>query len=645
MRAVDGGMTPDLASMGERAAYQPIEDYAAIGDCHGGALVARDGGIDWCCLERFDADPVFFRLLDADKGGFLATVPTLPFATRRAYVDRTNILRTELHTKHGCLVLTDFMPVGRTTRARAHDYVDLVAPGWLVRLIEVTGGEVEFTATYRPSIAFAKRAARLSPVHGGVGASNGPTLLSDMPLAIEPDRASARVRLSAGERRFLVLGRAPKPELLDRLAAVTTAFWREWIGYCRYQGPYAEAVRRSALVLKLLTYAPSGASVAAFTTSLPEEIGGERNWDYRFCWIRDASLMLQALALLGYSGEARRFYDFICRAAASGPLQVVYGIDLERRLDERTLDHLQGWRGSRPVRTGNGAYLQRQADLHGYILDGMLSFEALGGAVTNGDRRVFAALADDVAATWSRPDQGFWEMRSKPRDFVHSKAMAWATLDRACRLFGERSGWVSGRERVLAAIEREGRRDGSFRQAFGRDEVDAALLLLAPIGFPADLAGTAEAVQRELRQGDLVARYTTEDGLRGGEGAFLACSFWLVEALLRTGRGAAARELFEALLVRANDVGLYAEEVEPGTGAFLGNFPQALTHLALVASATSLVLFEQGGIAALAGAHADRARRSVGATIGWRGFVSGLRAGTPLRLFSSRRSRLAPYQG
>lgn len=632
--------------------YRPIGDYAAIGDCHGAALVATDGGIDWCCLRRFDADPIFCRLLDATRGGFLSTSPVHAGTTTRAYLAGTNIVRTEFQTATGRIALTDFMPVGRTPDAGPHDYVSLRAPGWLVRRIEALEGQVELRVTYRPSTAFASRPARLSESPGGITLEDDALpLRSDLPLRISGEEAGCVLTLVAGERRFIVLGREAQSAntgRVDELLAITTAFWREWIAYCRYRGPYSDRVHRSALALKLMTHAPTGAPVAAITTSLPEHIGGPRNWDYRYCWVRDASLMLQALASLGYSGEARAFYGFMREALEREPadLQIMYGIGMERDLTERELDHLEGYRGSRPVRTGNGAYDQRQMDLYGHLLEGALTYEALGGKVSAEVRHALGRIADHVATLWAGPDLGLWEMRSAPRHFVHSKAMCWVVMDRAIRLAGERPEWLALRSRIWDDLMARGRSpDGAFLQAYSPPAVpqrDAALLQLSMMGLPADeptLRATREAVERELRRGDFLLRYVGDDGLAGGEGGFFVCSFWLVDALLWEGKGEEARALYERLLGHANDVGLYAEECDPHSGDLLGNFPQAFTHLGLVESAANLELYRKGGASALRGTYADRARRSVGASFGWKGVVHALLSSGRVNLFSSKKSR------
>jgi GH15 family glucan-1,4-alpha-glucosidase len=643
------------AETGQRAdgRYLPIRDYAAIGDCHSAALVSQNGDVDWCCLGRFDAEPVFCRILDADRGGFLSVRPADRFSTSRAYLDGTNILRTGFSTGGGSITVTDFMPVGRRPGAGTHDYVHLQAPGWFVRIIEGVDGTVPLRIRYRPSLAFARRPAVIQTASDRLTAEDGLCLHHDgLGFSVDGDTACANVEMKAGQRHALVLAPASTASHLtgrvDRLLDVTTAFWREWIGYCRYGGPYKDAVRRSALALKLLAYAPTGAIAAAPTTSLPEEIGGARNWDYRYCWLRDAAFTLYALAALGYGGEARRFSTYLPQVCATTypDLQIMYGIGGEPDLAEQTLDHLDGYMQSRPVRTGNGAYTQRQIDVYGEVLDWAHLFQTLGGRFDRGAKKMLSTLADHVAAHWQDADQGLWEMRGPARHHVHGKMMSWVALDRAIRVLGPRPLWEEQRQRILDDIRTRGvsASGGHLLQAYDHEGTDAALLLAPVVAFPIDraaLEATVAAVERELRHGDFVYRYKCEDGLEGSEGAFLICSFWLADALLHLGRHGEAKALFERLLEHANGVGLYAEEIDPETGSFLGNFPQAFTHLALIGAAVHLDLYERYGPSALVGNHADRARFGVGATLGWRALWAAFKATRRVgRILPSRRSVL-----
>ncbi len=638
----------------DEEAYSPISDYAVIGDCHGAALVSRDGSVDWCCLGRFDADPVFCRLLDARRGGFLSVRPEGAYHVDRGYLGCTNILRTTFTVPSGSVSLTDFMPVGRARGAGIHDYVTLKAPFSLVRVVECLEGTVRAGVRYRPTVDFARRRARLKRAGSCVACDEGPYLHTDFELALNDDVAEGTLELHAGEQRHLLvsgerLGDIDVANQVSRLLEITRAFWEEWSAYCRYQGPYRDAVLRSALVLKLLTYAPTGAIVAAPTTSLPERIGGVRNWDYRYCWLRDATFILYALATLGYSGEARRFAEFLyrCCEATHPRVQIMYGIGGETELTEHTLDHLEGYRGSQPVRTGNAAFSQQQLDVYGEVLDWALLYRTLGGRLDRRSQGFLASMADYVVAHWHEPDQGIWEMRGPPRHHVHGKIMSWVAMDRAIRLFGRRDNWQATREAILRAVQEQGTdsRDGHLLQAFGESETDAALLLTSLVGFPLErpaLRATVQAIGRTLGHGDFVQRYASPDGLEGDEGAFFICSFWLVDALLQIGRAQQARELYERLLDSANDVGLYAEEIDPASREFLGNFPQAFTHLALIQSAANLALYDEHGAKALRGTHADRARYTVEATAGlralWAAFKKSGRVG---RIWPSRDSILS----
>jgi len=643
----------ERAEAPELRGYRPICDYAVVGDCHGAALIGRDGSIDWCCLRRHDAEPVFCRLLDAAKGGYWSIRPAGRYEVSRAYLPETNILRTVFTTATGRVVLTDFMPVGRQIGAGAHDYVSLNAPNWLVRRIEGSDGEVELEFAFRPSFDFARERAVLTFGEGRLFGSGLPDLFADLPFLIDGGRARATVAVRTGERRDFVLavnmveGEDPR-DRVDEFLAVTEAFWREWIAYCRYAGPHRDAVRRSALALKLLTYAPTGALVAALTTSLPEEVGGERNWDYRYSWLRDSSFTLYALAVLGYAGEARCYHDYLaaCFRRTLPVVQIMYGIERECDLKESVLDHLEGYEGSRPVRVGNGAFNQRQIDVYGQVLDLALLYERLGGRLSKQYRRLLGTLAAFVAAHWREPDQSLWEMRGPPRHHVHGRLMSWVALDRASRVLPDGADLEAVAEEVLSEVAAKGvdPEGGHLTQVFGSAHADAALLLAPMLGLPlehATLERTVAAIEQELRHGDFLLRYRSDDGLSGEEGQFLICSFWLVDALLAIGRADEARVLFDRLCAHANDVGLYAEEIDAATGAFLGNFPQAFTHLALIGSAVNLQLYERHGPSGVAGSYADRAARSVGATFGWRGMWAAIKqCGRVGRIRASQRSYL-----
>ena len=649
--------------MSER--YKPIADYALVGDCHGCALVARNGDIDWLTLGRFDAAPLAYSILDADVGGRWSLRVEGATVTR-AYEDCSNVMRTLHEGPSGVLEVLDFMPVGRRADAGTWDYTTLAAPGWMVRRIKVLEGEVELDmrlATGAPDWARASGGIRLDATpsrrtaHVRRDDTERPAaaFYADMELAQEDDAVVARGRLQAGETRHFVLAAAPDhvfeasedpSDRIEELLAVTQAFWREWGGFNRYRGPYEAEVRRSALALKLLTYAPTGAMVAAATTSLPEEIGGVRNWDYRYCWVRDSALSLYALGAIGYSGEGDAFSRFLMSQPLPrfSPFKIMYGIQGERELAETDLDHLEGYRGSSPVRIGNGAHDQIQLDVYGEMLDLAHVRLRLGHEPNPRERTLLCDLADEVAAVWMKPDASLWEARSRPRHYAHSKLMAWVALDRAIEMFGPRANWVAAREAANEALT-EGTKAGHIPRVLpfdgdpGGEGMDAALLL-APVhgvDLPLDvLDATVRAVEDELREGDFVHRYRGGDGLPGEEGAFLICSFWLVDALLATERADEAKALFERLIDLANDVGLFAEEADPETRAHLGNFPQAFTHLALIGSAVNLQLYEEAGPAAIRGSYADRARRASGATAGIAGIVASVRqTGGLSRLISS----------
>lgn len=590
-------------------AYRPIRDYAFIGDCHGAALVAGDGSVDWCCLGRFDVEPAVWRLLDAVQGGFFEVAAVDAVRITRAYLSDTNVLQTIHTSTSGRVAVTDFMPVDHAPDAPAGDFVTLHARGWLVRVVDCLEGSCQVRVRLRrPTSKFAGQAQLYRVFTEGVSPEGA-------------DSADEVFSLGAGERRRFVLApasaAAARPaDSADRLLAATRKFWEAWCGRCVYAGPYADAVRRSALTLKALTYAPTGAVVAAATTSLPEEPGGVRNWDYRFSWLRDSSFVLQALATLGYGGEADAYCEFLrsCCVQTLPDLQILYPIDQHSPVAERSLDHVAGYAGARPVRVGNGAHGQRQVDIYGEIADWALVYHAVGRPLDETLARLLRETANRVAVEWGLPDQGIWEMRGEPRHHVHGKAMAWVALDRALKLLGPNPSSEQSRDEVIARILAQGVSDGGHLvQAFGTSEPDAALLPLTLLDLPIEksvLVATVEAVQARLRNGDYLYRYLTEDGLPGGEGAFLICSFWLVDALLVVDRPQEARALFERLLAKANDLGLYAEEIEPRGEAFLGNFPQAFTHLALINSAIHLHLHDAGGVAALAGTHADRTLRA-----------------------------------
>lgn len=615
--------------------YPPIADYALIGDCHTAALISRDGSLDWYCPRRFDAPAVFCRLLDADKGGYWMLAPTTPYGVRRRYHGPTSVLETTFSTSGGTARVLEFMPIyDRKPGWGGHD-----VGSWrrVIRIVEGLAGTVEFQTRFKPTFDYARARGELTRIAGAGVIAAGPSLyltLACQSADFVPDqgddlRASFTVR--EGERLSLSLTAADDltaahaalrpPDAYAELAA-TLDYWERWAARCTYRGPYRELVLRSALTLKLLTYEPTGAIVAAPTTSLPEEIGGVRNWDYRYTWLRDSSLMLYALLSVGYEHEAVDFFLWLrsaCMPPRDGDPQIMYTIDGGRELPEYTLDHLEGYRGSRPVRVGNAAATQKQHDIYGEVLTtAYLYYRPESGAHSTNSRlagqhrpgaetwQLLTTLVEQAARHWSEPGAGIWEMRATPQHFLYSKLLCWAALDRGIRLATEfglpapLDRWRATREAIRNAILEQGwnRQRGAFTQAFGSDALDASALVIPRIGFlPASdprVRATVAAIQRELTEDGLVRRYRTPDGLPGSEGTFLLCSFWLVDALAFEGRVDEARALFERLTRYGNDLGLFSEEVDARDGTLLGNFPQGFTHLALIDSAVNLAAAVQG---------------------------------------------------
>jgi GH15 family glucan-1,4-alpha-glucosidase len=624
--------------------YPPLRDYALIGDGHGAALICRDGSIDWCCLGRFDAPPVFGRLLDARQGGHFSLAPIESAESRRGYLRDTAVLMTHFRTAGGRASLIDFMPMGCRPGNGPHDYTKINAPGWIVRILRGIAGSVAFRAAYRPVHGFARESVTLSCAEGAVTGEGVPALQGDAEFTLRSGEAVAEFSVAAGETRCFILAPAPRPDRdcrgeALRLLAITAAFWREWMAYCRYDGPHAEAVRRSAITLKLLIYAPSGAMVAAPTTSLPEVLRGSRNWDYRFCWIRDACFALYALSALGFLGEAKRFVEFLRQAHLDRGLHIMYGVRGETDLGEHEV-RAPGYRRSAPVRIGNAAHQQLQLDAYGELLDLALLYSALGGRIAPHERAALAAAADRVAELWREPDNGIWEVRAQRRQFVHSKIMCWVALDRAIRLFGARPQWRKAREEIRAAVLQHGidAKTGALVEIMDGEGADAALLMLPWLDFPLSeqtLRATVHLVETQLRDGDYLRRYASHDGLSGKEGAFLIASFWMADALLFLGERERAGELLRLLAASANDVGLFSEEIDPKSRAFLGNMPQALVHLALIHSVLRQHLHDECGHAGLLGTHADRARRQVGPAHGLAAWLTQLKQSWRVRRITS----------
>ena len=597
-----------------------IGDYALLGDCHSAALVGLDGSIDWACFPHFDSPSVFGRVLDEARGGSFQIVPRSQRSTRRAYLDDTNVLVTTFECEGGTLELTDCMPIARLDPV---DLTRVVSREAILRRLRCTAGTVDVGIAIAPRFEYGDLvpAFRLPTPYAGeiVGGADALWVTATGRLEWQEEAFSGAWRLNAGEEEWLEVSWTPSNvlrspssghslELLRRRLEDTIAFWRAWVAQCRYHGEHEQAVRRSALVLKALTYAPTGAVVAAPTTSLPEEIGGERNWDYRFTWIRDATLTLTSLLVLGFRDEADAFKVWLERTSAgrARDMQIMYSIRGERLLPEFVLGHLDGHRGSRPVRVGNAAYRQTQLDMYGQLIQAAYLYARAEGRISRADWRFLSELAEIVAERWHQPDHGIWEVRGEPRHFTHSKLNCWLALDRAVRL-SELSGlpgmtarWAGQRDAIRQYLLTEAAPDGWLRQAAETDAADASTLMapafgLLPTNHPV-VRRTIEVVRAQLERGGLLARYHTEDGLSGGEGAFLLCSFWLVDCLTHAGEIGEAEALLTQLLGLANDVGLLAEEVDPSTGEALGNFPQAFTHMALVTSCAHLSAAKRGEI-------------------------------------------------
>ncbi|MEU3485362.1 glycoside hydrolase family 15 protein [Streptomyces massasporeus] len=591
--------------------HPSIEDYALIGDEQTAALVGTDGSVDWLCLPRFDSAACFARMLGDEDNGYWRIAPVgADRCTRRSYRRDTLVLDTEWETEQGSVRVTDLMP----QRDRAPD---------LVRVVEGLDGEVTLHSVLKLRFDYGSIIPWVRRADGHRVAVAGP---DSTWLRSEPEVTSwgedygthAEFTVKKGEKVAFVLtwhpSHDPRPPLVDPYDALRHSVedWRAWVSHCRYDGPYRDAVVRSLITLKALTYAPTGGIVAAPTTSLPEEPGGVRNWDYRYCWLRDSTLTLNALLAAGYQEEAEAWRNWLLRAVAGDPadLQIMYGVAGERRLPEFELPWLSGFAGSAPVRIGNDAVKQLQLDVYGEVMDS-LSFARESGLSAQPD--VWAlqtALMDFLRTNWRQPDEGLWEVRGGRRQFVHSKVMVWVAADRAVRtlerhpeLGGDLDGWRALRDEVHQEVCEKGydAERNTFTQSYGSRELDAALLLIPRVGFlPADdprVIGTIDAVREELAHDGFLRRYSTDDGevdgLPGGEGAFLVCSFWLADALYMTGRTKEARELFERLAGLANDVGLLSEEFDPVTGRHLGNFPQAFSHIGLVN--TALALFGEDG--------------------------------------------------
>jgi len=595
--------------------YPRIASHGLIGDLHSAALVSTAGAIDWLCLPYFDSPSVFASILDSAKGGFFQIAPLHEGQHKQLYLPDTNVLLTRFLSSEGVGEVCDFMPIHRDAHGVYRRGVHQI-----VRVVRAVRGRVRFRLTCRPAIDFGRRPhAVILDARGAVFDSDGLDLglISPIPLTRDGDGVVAEFVLDARESLTFVLRQVEdwtsQPNLLEALDGTeaydrTITFWRNWIAQSQYQGRWREMVQRSALVLKLLTFDPSGAIVAAPTCSLPEELGGVRNWDYRYTWIRDAAFTLYAFLRLGYTSEASRFMSWLTARITEddgpcGPIQIMYGIDGRKDLPETVVGHLDGYAGSRPVRVGNAATGQLQLDIYGELIDSIYLYDKYGEPIGYDVWKQLVRMGEWVIANWTSPDEGIWEVRGGRRQFVYSKLQCWVALDRLLRLAEKRSlpldraRFGTTRDAIYEAIMTRGydSKRATFVQAFESDALDASNLMMPLMRFlsPTDprMLGTIDRTLTELTSDSLVHRYEigkgAGDGLTGKEGTFSICTFWLVEALARAGRIDESRFIFEKMLTYANHLGLFSEEIGP-TGEALGNFPQAFTHLGLISAAFAL---------------------------------------------------------
>lgn len=607
--------------------FPPIADYAFLSNCHTGALVAPDGSVDWLCVPAFDSPSAFGNLLDRGAGSFRFGPYGINVPTQRSYVPGTNVLTTTWHTPGGWLLVHDALTMGpRTgpdritphTRPPADDDADHM----LVRLVECLEGSVEVELNCEPAFDYGRQPAGWSLVDDDLhaadatGAGQQFRLSTNMAIGLEGSSARARHTLAAGQKAYCALSWAEEfasprdvDDAADRIER-TVLFWRRWLARARIPDhPLRHPLERSALTIKGLTYMPTGATVAALTTSLPETPGGERNWDYRYTWMRDTTFTLQALHFLNLDWEADEFMQFVADLEPNedGGLQIMYGIDGRRDLTESTRDDLSGYEGARPVRIGNGAFNQRQNDVYGAVLDSLLLHTRRNQHLPRRLWPLVKAQAESALASWREPDQGIWEARGAPQHYVSSKLMGWVALDRAAKLAEIRGdlelekSWSEAADEIRADILEHGVSErGVLRQHYDTDALDASTLLAAIFGFlPGDderMRKTVDAIATELTEHGFVLRYVTgetDDGLSGKEGTFLICSFWLVSAFSIVGEGEQAADLLERLLRIASPLGLYAEEFEVGRSRHLGNFPQAFSHLALIEAGARIILADR----------------------------------------------------
>jgi GH15 family glucan-1,4-alpha-glucosidase len=590
--------------------YLPIEDHGVIGNLHTVALVGLDGTIDWCCLPRFDSPSVFGSILDAGRGGRFSIQAEGSLKVRQRYLFDSAILITRFYCESGLVQMEDFMPILDEERRDSK----------IIRRVRCIRGKATLHVECLPAADYARVGHRCRPLDGGLlfECDNGErfALFAEVDLQSRDGAARAKVELAEGESRsfiFSYLGRGNEPPETpiprsDDLFEKTLAYWHDWMSHCAYTERWEHAIRRSAVTLKLLTYRPTGAIVAAATMGLPSIIGGERNWDYRYTWIRDAAFTLYALMRVGYTDEAAQFIDWLTHRvgeidlASPHPLHLMYGIDGRHELKESTLDHLEGYRGSKPVRLGNAAYEQMQLDIYGELMDSIYLYNKYGSPVSHAVWSYCRRIANWLCENWDQPDEGIWETRGGRKNFVYSRLMCWVALDRVARMAnkyslpGNQMRWIRERDRIHDQIMERGWSDKrqAFRQHYDTEALDAANLLMPLVKFisPTDprMLSTIDAVLENLTTDSLVFRYDHEefsDGLRGEEGTFSICTFWLVECLTRAGRIDEARTIFERMLGYANHLGLYAEGIGLH-GEALGNFPQAFTHLSLISAGYNL---------------------------------------------------------
>jgi len=589
--------------------YKRINDYGIIGNLGSCAIVGIDGAIDWACLPHLDSPALFFSILDDVKGGLFQIAPVDKYESTQEYEKHTALLNTTFTTSTGEVLVRDFMPLSPETGGKG-----LERP-IIYRVLKGVKGEVDMEVLFRPRFEYGREETSLELAAEGiraVGDKDFLTLTASVSFEVSGEEALARTVVREGQELAFALAFNEGFESdVDMEAAreATAKVWRDWAHRCGeapcvYGGPWHEMVVRSAITLKLLTHRHTGSVAAAATASLPEEIGGERNWDYRFAWLRDASFTVQALNTLGHKKEAMSFLSWFQEVISAqvdpSEIQIMYGLHGEKELKELELLHLDGYKGSRPVRIGNGAAGQRQLDVYGEVLDAAYELTRYGGELAVKDWPFIRSLADYVVTAWQGKDAGIWEVRGGARHFVYSKVMCWVALDRAVKLCDclghdeERARWSAEAEAIKERVLREGysEKAGAFVQSFGSDRLDASNLLIPLVGFlpftDERVQSTIEATIKGLSSGVFVHRYKGDDGLTGSEGAFLLCSFWLVDCLTLSGRVAEAREMFEKLMGLSNHLGLFSEEIDPGTGDFLGNFPQAFTHIGFINSALYL---------------------------------------------------------